>query len=225
MLLPGVILASADRGQWSGPTEQAGRSLIAAIDGMGGHGHGSLAAALTAVVLAESVTDTATMNAPTEGWLNSALQAASDFVVGAGSLNPSTRLMGAAIAGIAVTPTEVTVFHLGDCRVYVADSGYLTLITTDHRSSSGQAQLTRSIGGTGRADVVQPDFVTLPRDANRRYLLCTDGVWEALPFAGIQDALDAPTPPEVVDVLMAAVLENAPGDNLTIVVVDVPERG
>lgn len=223
-LLPGVILAAADRGRWAGTVQTGPRALVQVIDGMGGHGAGSLASALSALAVNESSAEyprPGSSAEPDPAWIGAVLQGASDLVTEVGALTPATRIMGAATAGIAVGARIVQVFHVGDCRCYVLEDGYLSVLTTDHRSR-GSGGLTRSLGGTGHREPVQPDIVDLDRAVTRRYLLSSDGLSDTLDFETIRSLVSADTVARAAAGLVDAAVTAGSQDNVTVIVADVP---
>lgn len=222
VLLPGAVMAAAHRSHWSGEVCPGPRSVVAVLDGMGAHGGGATAAALAALTLNELAASEQDVPgvAPDRGWLVESLIKAGDRVVDVGVLDAATRVMGAAIAGVVIGNRQVLVFHVGDCRVYVLDDGYLSLMTTDHRAPSGG--LTRSLGGTGRRETVYADVVELDRASARRFLLCTDGVSDTLPFDRIRELLLEPAPLSAALALIAEAVGSGCDDNTTAAIVDVP---
>lgn len=224
VLVPGVILGGADRGRWSGPVASGPRALVQVFDGMGAHGGGSVASVLAALVLNEASAELPRPepeNAPDEAWIGGALQRASDVVVDVGALDPRTQIMGAATAGLVVGESTLLIFHVGDCRCYVLEAGYLTLLTADHRSRDGGGGLTRSLGGTGRREVIEADFLEMDRASPRRYLLCTDGLTDALGFDAIRESLGSGSVSEAASNLLEGALKAGSDDNVTVIVADV----
>jgi protein phosphatase len=219
-LVPGHILAGADRGSWAGSVEPGSRALIQVIDGMGGHGGGSLAAGVSAMMMNELLAGLPAGQDPDTDWLASALQTAADMVVDVGAFDPRTQIMGAATAGIIIGARHVEVFHVGDCRVYVVDGGYLTVLTVDHRARTGA--LTRSLGGTGKRETIEADLTAMDRAVDRRYLLCSDGLTDTLSFEQIKALANDGTPADAARALVDTAITAVSRDNITVAVVDVP---
>lgn len=223
-VLPGVVLGAADRGRWQGELSPGPCAIVQVIDGMGGHGAGSVAATLCALSVNESAAQDPRPDPedePDPAWLTATLQRASDLVVDVGQLSPATQIMGAATAGIVVGHRTVLVFNVGDCRVYVLEDGYLSLLTSDHRAR-GSGGLTRSIGGTGRREQVVPDVIDMDRSVPRRYLLCSDGLTDTLDFEQILAGVATGNPMDAADALVAAAVAAGSRDNVTVITVDVP---
>lgn len=223
-LVPGVIFGGADRSRWSGELQPGPRAVVQVIDGMGGHGSGSVASTLTALAVNEQAALLPAPDstvAPDPAWVSQTMQRAADLVVDVGALSQATQIMGAATAGIVVGRAELLAFNVGDCRVYVLDDGYLSLLTTDHRSRVSGG-LTRSIGGTGRREQVVTDVVKMDRGVPRRYLLCSDGLTDTLDFEQISAGVRLGNPLESAQHLVATAVAAGSHDNVTVVVVDVP---
>ena len=220
VLVAGLILGGADRGRWAGPVEPSPTSVVAVFDGMGGHGAGSVAAVLAAAMLNEHAATRAGGGGHDQAWLETALQACADTVTDVGSLRPETRIMGAVVAGLLLGRHTVLAFNVGDARVYVYEGGYLSQLTTDHRSSSS-GRLTRSLGGTGVREAVAPDVVDMDRRVTRRYLLCSDGLSDTLDFDVLRDLVAAESATTAAEALVAAAVSAGSHDNVTVAVVDV----
>jgi protein phosphatase len=220
-LVLGLIMAGAQRGEWSGVIRGGSRGLVQVIDGMGGHGAGSVAAALVAATCNELMARIDASPDPNPEWINAAMQEASDTVTEVGALKPETRIMGAATAGLVAGESTVLVFNVGDCRVYVLEEGYLSLLTADHRARA-TGGLTRSIGGTGFRESVATDIITLDRSADRRYLLCTDGLTDTLDFDALRSLVHVGSAAAAAGALIAAAVDAGSHDNVTVAVVDIP---
>ena len=220
VLVPGVILSGADRGIWNGALASGAKALVQVIDGMGGHAGGSLAAGVSAMMMNELLSGLAPGDEVNTEWIARALQIVGDMVVDVGAIDPRTQVMGAVTAGIVVGARDVAVFHVGDCRVYVVDGGYLSVLTQDHRSRTGA--LTRSLGGTGKQEIIEADLTSMDRSVARRYLLCSDGLSDTLSFDAITPLAAAGTPIDAADALVDAAITAVSRDNVTVAVVDVP---
>jgi serine/threonine protein phosphatase PrpC len=132
---------------------------------------------------------------------------------------------------------EAEVAHVGDSRAYLLRAGHLRRLTEDHsvaaelvrsgalvstRVASRNA-LTRSLG-TGTASVESKTFEAWPGD---RVLLCSDGLSDAIAEKEIASVLERfPGDPEkTAHGLVTAALEAGGPDNVTVVVVDLKDRG
>ncbi|MYU08376.1 MerR family transcriptional regulator [Streptomyces sp. SID8366] len=197
-------------------TLYAGRRLLAVADGFGPAGLAASGAAVDALRYLDEAE-----SLPVDGELGElgVLGALEDAVRAAGTavadLAGGTGEDGSTLTALLWTGSRLALAHIGDSRAYLLRGGELYRITQDHRVSPQDLLLYKAL--TGGADPV-PDLrlqEPLPGD---RYLLCSDGLTEAVPDARIRDLLaSAAGPEELVDAALAA---GAP-DNVTCVVADV----
>ncbi|MER8056039.1 MULTISPECIES: MerR family transcriptional regulator [unclassified Streptomyces] len=197
-------------------TLYAGRRLLAVADGFGPAGLAASGAAVDALRYLDEAE-----SLPVDGELGElgVLGALEDAVRAAGTavadLAGGTGEDGSTLTALLWTGSRLALAHIGDSRAYLLRGGELYRITQDHRVSPQDLLLYKAL--TGGADPV-PDLrlqEPLPGD---RYLLCSDGLTEAVPDARIRELLaSAAGPEELVDAALAA---GAP-DNVTCVVADV----
>lgn len=125
--------------------------------------------------------------------------------------------MGTTIVMAAVTTERVTVGHVGDSRAYLLCLGEgLRQITHDHVDAD-HAGLARSLGAIGRSD---GDVVSHGFGPGARLLLCTDGLYRAMPQSAIAACLSRHS---AVDMLardlVAAAFGNNSRDNISAAVI------
>jgi protein phosphatase len=203
-------------------------ALWAIADGMGGHGHGDLAA--------DVVIDTLARLPHGQGGrtlLQDAFAAAHAEVrrrARAEGLGP----IGATVVALSIDGDRATVAWAGDSRAYLLRDGALAPLTRDHSLVQGlidrgaltpeaapyhpQAHVvTRAVGATERAE---PAFAELALRAADVLLLCSDGLTCCLPDAAIAALLaSAPDPPAACRALVEATLARGAPDNVSAVVV------
>ncbi|MEU3030952.1 MerR family transcriptional regulator [Streptomyces incarnatus] len=197
-------------------THYAGRRLLAVADGFGPAG---LAASGAAVAALRHLDEAEAL--PVDGELGElgVLGALEDAVRSAGlavaGLSGGTDEAGTTLTALLWTGSRLALAHIGDSRAYLLRGGELYRITQDHRVSPRDLLLYRAL--TGGTDPV-PDLrlqEPLPGD---RYLLCSDGLTEAVADARIRELLASAAGPE--ELVSAALAAGAP-DNVTCVVADV----
>jgi protein phosphatase len=179
--------------------------LFVVADGLGGHAAGEVASRLA---------------------VDAALQAWTTGAAGP----PSQSLRAAARAA-----------HVGDSRAYLVRGEECHQLTADHTrvgemlrmklltpeqaaAHPARSQLTRALGG----DVtVQVDLIRKPVAAQDTFVLCSDGLWDAVSraeitaWAGAIGTEKVPTPAECADGLLSLALEREAPDNVTVVVIRV----
>ncbi|MFH7336079.1 protein phosphatase 2C domain-containing protein [Streptomyces sp. KHY 26] len=192
-------------------TLYAGRRLLAVADGFGPAGlaaSGAAVAALRFLDEAESL--------PAEGVLGAledAVRAAGAAVAAVAEL-AGTNEVGTTLTALLWTGSRMALAHIGDSRVYLLRDGSLHRFTQDHRVSPESPMLHKAL--TGGADPV-PDLRVQEPVPGDRYLLCSDGLTEAVPDARIRELLASGSGPRE---LVAAALSAGAPDNVTCVVAD-----
>ena len=182
-------------------TESADKCFVV-IDGMGGYHGGEKAANIVASSFAS---DADGWNIPvkaTQEKIMHILETASREISEAVKINPQYSSMGAALAGIVFCSDGILAFNCGDCRVYVQNGEYLEKLTHDHsfvqelcdrgeitddemRTHPRKNVITACV--SQNADDIHVFFRTVPLSQKpRRFLVCSDGVWEALPLEALE---------------------------------------
>ena len=201
--------------------EQEGKRLIYGVfDGMGGEANGEQAALLCAQTLHRCSSDE-----PFDAldFFRRANVAVCDMIAASGQVGGST----------AAT--------VGDSRIYLQRGGALQRISRDHTKyqerldagAAGDADdaddspdrhvLTQYLGMLGARQRLMPYFAAgVPLAVGDRLLLCTDGLTGKLSDSRLQAVLGADMPlPELGQALMAQALDAGPGDNITLVLIEV----
>ena len=209
--------------------------LFLVADGMGGHAAGEIASQLAA----SSVDDWMKAHAEDHGNLADVMRL--------GALKANARVFEAqrenhALAGMGSTLTALLfrgqryyIAHAGDSRAYRLRAGDLEQLTDDHSLvwplyKNGMMQkselvrhpqknlITRSIGSHPQVEI---DVLEGEGRAGDVYLLCSDGLTDAVPEERIREMLSDPqkTPDEIADLLVAAANEEGGPDNITVVII------
>ena len=193
--------------------EQEGKRLIYGVfDGMGGEANGEQAALLCAQTLHQCSSDE-----PFDAldFFRRANVAVCDMIAASGQVSGSTA------ATVHLTGNHAYCCNVGDSRIYLQRGGALQRISRDHtkyqeRLDAGAAVgdaddspdrhvLTQYLGMLGARQRLMPYFAAgVPLAVGDRLLLCTDGLTGKLGQA-----------------LMAQALDAGPGDNITLVLIEV----
>ena len=158
-------------------------SLIAVLDGLGGHPAGDIAAALAAEVIAQG-----SGRVTTEHDVTSLVEKANQLVYDAMLLNTGLREMGTTIAGVLVTTHELVVFWVGDSRVYLEVGGTLKQVTVDDWEGG---YITQTLGGYPWFHPIGVHTITLPLESGR-ILAATDGLFGRTSRARLSRAMRGP---------------------------------
>lgn len=211
-----------------------GCALLVA-DGMGGHPDGAVAARIAvdaALFTLRSTTDPAAE-------LVSAVAAANSAIAERAAPDERGRSLGTTLVACVVYGSRATVANVGDSRAYIVRGGVAMQITVDHSWVAEQvragllsaedaqrhprrSRITRALLGPP----VEPDLFEVNLRPGDQVLLCTDGLWDAVPAERIAAVLDVGVALDAAVVaLVDAALESGSADNVTAAVCRVPAMG
>ena len=190
-------------------------SLIAVLDGLGGHPVGDIAAALAAEVIASGSSQT-----KTEQDLIALVEKANQFLYQTMFTYPGLRDMGTTIAGVLVTTDTVTVFHVGDSRVYLHSGADLKQVTEDDWE---EAFITQTLGGYPWFHPIQVHTTTIPFRSGR-ILAATDGLFGRTNPATLSEAMNGPLE-NVPDRLEEVARRSGNTDDCSLAVVELTASG
>ncbi|MDR1041616.1 MAG: serine/threonine-protein phosphatase [Deltaproteobacteria bacterium] len=195
------------------------RFMAAVADGMGGGPGGAEAAAAVLRGLG-SLELPAFWDEAREAVLRSLSETASELAEAAWR-DPTLAGMGTAVAGVWAKGDRALAFNCGDCRVYRIRHGFFDLITKDHSlvyelyatgAITEEEMATHHLKHILTSSVQDsPDpprafFREAPILAGDAFLICSDGVWEALPRSEME-RMSRAGPPEQAAVRMAGALK------------------
>jgi serine/threonine protein phosphatase PrpC len=197
------------------------RGLYAVADGMGGYAGGEVASAIVVSTLEASCAG------PPE--LAGAILRAHEAV--RARRQGTLADMGSTVAALVLGGGHAVIAHVGDSRVYRLRDGQLAQLTRDHslaeelRAAGGEVSadfayrnvITRAVGTPGN---LRPDVLASSVEVGDVFLLCTDGLTEALDEAAIAAHLRA-RPAVAAPRLVEAAYRAGGRDNITAVVVRV----
>ena len=182
--------------------EGSDRVLLAVADGMGGHARGDLAAETVVKSLSHSFLSQREAVAEPDQFLKAALEIAHLETVEAGRtstppVEPRTTCVVCLVQG-----NQAWWAHVGDSRLYLLRAGSLLTRTRDHTPVEELLQngvihehelgthplrnsVSRCLGGALRFPKISFDHAELKPDDT--LLLCSDGLWSALPEQKLLD--------------------------------------
>jgi protein phosphatase len=225
--------------------------LFVLADGAGGHNAGNVASALAATTVANVFeTSAATLGRRPEIdefglWtmarrLATAVQRANAEVIDIAKKTAKYQGMGTTLIALAFSADGdvVHVAHVGDSRCYRLRGGLLEAMTVDHSlvvdvlethpdvddvlfGMMPRHVVTRALGMEESVRVSTRSLRSLAGDL---YLLCSDGLSDALDDGGIEEILgEARSPEDHVKALIAAALKAGAQDNIAAIVVGCEE--
>jgi serine/threonine protein phosphatase PrpC len=223
-----------------------GIGLFAVADGIGGKPGGEVASRMAIDIIRRCLEEDDTDDtwplpidgepARDEARLIHSLRRANRDIYAEGRRNAGVRGMGTTFAGVLLATGRAYIAHVGDSRVYRFRRGHLEQMTRDHTVLEDFLRqgrecveaiggldpdiayhLTRALGTDSAVDIETRVEQPEPGDI---LLVCSDGLWGALPEDKIAAALAWRARSEVmVAGLIGGALEHGGPDNVTCVVV------
>lgn len=216
--------------------------LCAVADGMGGHQGGEQASRLALEVLAQqyfAADRGAGALATPESRLRNAVEAADRAVRDEGSRQRHLFGMGTTVVGLLLYEDGACAFNAGDSRLYRLRREGLEQLSSDHSlvaelQRSGQLTpeqaetfdrkqvLTNCVGGYPEMDFYLETYPGIGVSEGDRFLLCSDGVSNAIPREELEYLCRNASDPEAVASDLVRESDERGGlDNATAVVIDV----
>jgi protein phosphatase len=210
----------------------AGSRLVAVADGIGGMPAGDVASEITMRTLAPLDEDLPRSPFPA---LLEAVELANDRIRQAAEADPARDGMGTTVTALLLTGRRLGVVHVGDSRAYLLRRGVLEQVTKD--DTYVQTLVDRGVLSAGEArhhprrsvivqavqgQPVEPAAIVLTPRAGDRFLVCSDGLSDAVEDDALASTLLAyPDPKECADRLIRLALDAGGLDNVTAIVADV----
>ena len=206
------------------------------IDGMGGYEGGEQAARIVATSFIESFGSWNISTSAAKEKINSILNAAVQKIISIVNENPKLSVMGAALAGLVFCNDGILIFNCGDCRVYRQQGQYLERLSHDHsivqelfdngeieeddmRTHAKKNTITACVSAqVGDLNIY---FREIPYKVNERFLVCSDGVWEAMPIDEIEACLCEDTSETAENMAKKLLgLQERCNDNISFIIVE-----
>jgi len=221
------------------PLNGKGR-LFAVADGMGGHPGGGLASRMACdglnIYYGKKIKEKVKRNpADINRHLVEAIIRIDRWIRLQGLRYRKHEDMGTTLSCLVITRTHSVIAHVGDSRIYRLRKGHLTCLTVDHtfvqdmifegEVDPGKAHshplrhvLSRTVGT--REPLVLVDSRIDPLKAKDCFLLCTDGLYNALSDTCIIELLSSQSiASETAVKLVKQAMQNGARDNTTAIVI------
>lgn len=140
------------------------------------------------------------------------------------------EMMGSTLVGLYFSKELVWIVNVGDSRCYLLRDRVLRQISKDQTDeaymkengiSNRKPYLTQYLGMDPEEIRLQPYVDLLQWEREDRFLLCSDGVTDMLPFSLLEEILQQKNNPEAcVRAILKAALKAGGRDNITAMVVD-----
>ena len=213
--------------------EAPGRAVVAVADGVSGQQGGEVASQMAIEVLLRAIGEDP--EKPAAQRLYRAVQQANIEIYDRAIAVPELRGMATTLTAVVVDHGEATVVHVGDSRLYLVRGGAITQLTKDHTVAAEKARygllskekarthvdrcaLTRSVG---RELIVSRDRAIYPVTAGDVLLVCSDGLYNVLGDAELEELVRGRDAKGACRALVDAANARGTPDNLTAAVVRV----
>lgn len=203
-----------------------GLKLYAVADGMGGHVGGGVASQMAAEALNDIFSKRQSIDPA--AYLTKAFEEVNRKIFNTSSQTTSLKGMGTTLTALFFSDDTAYVAHVGDSRAYFMKDEMIWQLSIDHSLVSQQMVsgmrtplrniITRSIGFDPE---VQVDLYTKKADAGDSYLLCSDGLYNAMEDSEIVSIISRNSVEDSVKELVGFANQRGGDDNITAVVVKV----
>ena len=212
--------------------------LVGVADGMGGHNAGEVASQV-AVETLNSYYQVKLPELSPEERLAETVRRANDRILELSNQNMDLQGLGTTLTALLLKGKEAYVGHVGDCRIYLWRRGELLQITNDHslvqeavregiltpeqaRVHPQRNIITRALGTQDQLDV---DTMKLDIQPGDIFLLSSDGLHGLMEDTEIEEIirLGNGSVEQITEELIHTALEEGGTDNVTVVLVKVPD--
>jgi PPM family protein phosphatase len=210
-------------------------NLYLVADGMGGHAAGEIASKIAASAIQEVMAGQTVQDVPLEEVLQSAAELANYRIYESQRETPEYSGMGSTLTALAFRNSHYCLAHVGDSRAYLLRNGSLDQLTEDHSyvwplfekgllkkselsTHPCKNLITRAIGTHPQVSVDIEQGDVREEDV---YLICSDGLTDAVPDESIREILSErnKSAHELGQTLVDAANAAGGPDNITVVVV------
>ena len=196
---------------------------------MGGHAAGEVASRMSAEHLASDAAQ-----ATDEAALATLVHRTNDALFELMDERPAWHGMGTTVAGMAVAPSGLLVFNVGDSRVYRIEEGALVQLSTDdtpgpklpdgRTAAYTSSIISQVLGGYGSdGERLDPHVVGEPLRDGARYLICSDGLTDLVDRATMEEMLDRDDVASVRALFEAAMAAGG-DDNVSLILLRIEPR-
>jgi serine/threonine protein phosphatase PrpC len=229
-------------GTWEPPDLNDRRTkgyVLALADGVGGQARGEVASQLAVSTALHEFQNAAPGTAPNQViW--KIFNAANLAIYDDSMKNPGAGKMATTLLTGIFRNNELTVGHVGDCRLYLFQDGRLRRVTNDHsyagvqlklglitveeaKNSPNRSLLTRSVG---QEPMIRVDYHRILLSRGDRVLMCSDGLYSCVTEGEIFNAISKLEPEQACRELVGLAERRMGEDNIScqIAHIDAVER-
>jgi protein phosphatase len=217
------------------------QGIVILSDGMGGHRAGDVASSMAVDVIASLLVPNNNERQADDGspvssqTLADSLHNANTAILTAARQQPACLGMGATVVVASFHEQHFIAAHVGDSRLYRFSKGQLEQLTIDHTLAErymSQGFITRQqvnnwtgknilLKALGIDEMITPDITEGPVRGDDLFLLCSDGLTDAVADVDIEKLLqqDDEGLQQKVEQLITAANNNGGPDNVSVILV------
>jgi serine/threonine protein phosphatase PrpC len=205
--------------------------LWVVADGMGGHAAGNVASRM----LIESLGEVKRTNAISDyvNEIENRIMDVNQRLLEYSEIMLDGRLVGSTFVGFTICGQVGICMWMGDSRLYLYRGNELSQISRDHSQISELLQagaiteieaknhpeanvITRAVGTN---EELYLEIDVFPVQLGDIYLLCSDGLYNAVDAEQIKESIPGKDPDAIVDGLLSKALDNGANDNISVIAV------
>ena len=218
--------------------------LYIVADGMGGHQHGEVASEIATLTMVEYLIDQLYCNLyrvdpqppedPLREILHNGVTEAHNAIL---AYAPGG---GTTLTAVVIMDKQMAIAHVGDSRVYSVNlNGALKPLTRDHslvkrleelgqlspEEASVHPQRNVLYRALGQGEPFEPEIITAPTPESGYLLICSDGLWGAVPEKELGLAIkNSDTLSDACQEMVDAANRAGGPDNITVILVRLPDN-
>ncbi len=209
--------------------ENINKTIFAIADGMGGYEKGELASKIVLTALNET---------SIENGIESSLKEAKKELNSLVNKDLNLYGIGATLAGVSISETEIQIFNMGDCRVYRFSAGFLEKVSKDHskvqvlfdlgeisedemRTHPNKNIVTSALSGDNKDAVDEIYFKTLKNKKKQIFFICSDGLWETLSIEELEECFVDKLIDSIATEILQKINEKVKNDNLSFIILEI----
>lgn len=237
LLVDDLLISAANMAEVKCLQSERDRHIFIVADGMGGHRKGEVASRAVLAVFKDEYG-----RADNKEDIMEIMKLAREELNRIAEDDKYSYGLGTTIAGISIIEDRALVFNCGDSRIYRLHGDFLERITKDHslvqklvdagviaedemRSHPQKNVITSSLTRDGQGGLPEIEMRELPVVKGQKFLLCSDGLWESMRLAEMEECYSGRYQKGVVECLYEKTMQGGARDNLSIIALEIGGRG
>lgn len=208
-------------------------------DGMGGHNAGEVASSMACTVAKEYISNHYQQQDAT-GMMEKMMQEMHTRIRQAAESDSGYRGMGTTATALFIRDGFLYFSHIGDSRLYRYANHEMMQLTTDHtfvNEMIKEGKLTKEqaehhdmkhvlMQALGTVDSIEPQVSDKNSVAHKGeyYILCSDGIHDAVPEADLKNLLSMQQPSLAIEAIISLCYQRKARDNFSLILVEIADE-